>query len=76
MRLVAYSRRRQILRNFIAILAIKFRNSARSKDENVKLNDDRADARLVVNHPRNRLVEENGRKVNVALGQGGLLSKA
>jgi hypothetical protein len=44
-------------------MAIKFRNSARSKDENVKLKDDRADVRLVVNHPRNRLVEKMGGKL-------------
>ena len=55
-------------------MAIKPRNSARGKDEDVKLKDDRAGVRLVVNHPRNRPVEENGRQVNVALGQGGLLS--
>ena len=44
-------------------MAIKFRNGARSKDENVKLKDDRADVRLVVNHPRNRLVEKMGGKL-------------
>ena len=69
MRFGTYYKRRQILRGFIAKMAIKPRNSARGKDEDVKLKDDRAGVRLVVNHPRNRPVEENGRQVNVALGK-------
>ena len=44
-------------------MAIKFRNSARGKDEGIKLKDARADVRLVVNHPRNRLVEKMGGKL-------------
>ena len=44
-------------------MAIKFRNSARGKDEGVKLTDDRADVRLVVSQPRSRLVEKIGGKL-------------
>ena len=44
-------------------MAIKFRNSARGKDEGIKLKDARADVRLVVNHLRNRLVEKMGGKL-------------
>ena len=44
-------------------MAIKSPNRERGKDEDVKLKDDRADVRLVVNHPRNRLVEKIGGKL-------------